>query len=74
MRTGNYPTLKEKLHGQQFVRIGQFCKLSTLSRSTVWRKIKRGELPPLVKLSTQTKAFRVVDILDWFDRIEEGLK
>ena len=39
------------------------------SRSTIWRKVKAGEFPQPVALSTQTTRWSRKDIQDWKDAL-----
>ena len=70
----DYPSLKELLKGQRFVKIGQFCQITQLSRSTVWRKVKSGELPPLIPLSDQIRAFKTEDVISFVERLESSVE
>lgn len=38
-----------------------------ISRATLWRKVRRGEFPPPVEVSTGRKAWKESDISDWIN-------
>jgi prophage regulatory protein len=45
--------------------IQQVCKLTSLSRTTIWRLQQRDEFPECIRLSAARIAYRVNDIEAW---------
>jgi prophage regulatory protein len=48
-----------------FVRSKQLSKELNVSRTTLWRMVKKGELPPPITLSANIVGWRKVDIDSW---------
>jgi len=61
---------QQKEFQERFIRLPELQKLLPLGRSTIWAKVKQGELPPPVKLSQRVTAWRYSDILAYIN----GLK
>ncbi|UQV19042.1 AlpA family phage regulatory protein [Brevundimonas albigilva] len=49
-----------------FISIGEFCKRSSLSRSTVYAEIERGNLARPIRLSANRVAFPAKAVDAWF--------
>lgn len=50
----------------EFVSIADFCRRSSLSRTTVYNEIERGNLPRPVRLTENRVAFPAPVIDAWF--------
>jgi len=55
----------EDQNSTRFVPWSEVENLTSLSRTTVWRKIRDGEFPKPIKLSTHRVAWIESEILDW---------
>lgn len=44
------------------------CGLLPFSAATLWRKVRAGEFPAPVKLSTRITAWRAEAVEDWLDK------
>lgn len=55
-----------------FVSIADFCRRSSLSRTTVYAEIERGNLPRPVRLSKNRVAFPAAAVDAWFASIMEA--
>lgn len=42
------------------------------SSTTLWRKVKTGEFPAPVKLSSRVTAWRAEDVRAWMDRFKQA--
>ncbi len=51
--------------GDRILRIGTVLKLTGLSRSTLYRKVQRGEFPKQIKLSERCAGWRQSSVLAW---------
>jgi prophage regulatory protein len=72
--TGNHP-LPFRLTG--FVRLEAIVGPNgpiPVSKSSWWNKVRTGEFPQPVKIGPRTTAWRVQDILDLINRIENQEK
>lgn len=49
----------------RFLRIGTVLKLTGLSRSTLYRKVQRGEFPKQIKLSERCAGWRQSAVNAW---------
>lgn len=49
--------------------IAALRKIVPVSRSTIWRWVKDGEMPPPVRLASQRVLWRESDIVKWMARI-----
>jgi predicted DNA-binding transcriptional regulator AlpA len=60
------------LHTAAFLRVRQLVKgqapILPFSDATLWRKVKAGEFPAPVKISTKVTAWRASDVRAWVDR------
>ena len=57
---------------ERFIRLPELQRLIPLGRSTIWLKVKRGELPPPVKISKRAVAFKYSDIVAYINNLTEG--
>jgi prophage regulatory protein len=57
----------DKLPGEAFIRLRQLVEsnLIPFSISTTWRKVRSGDFPSPVKVSSGVTAWRVQDIRAW---------
>ena len=53
------------IDGQRLMRLPEVLKLTGLSRSTLYRKIKAGQFPAPVSLGPRSVAWRESEVLDW---------
>ena len=53
--------------GQRLIRLPEVLRLTGLSRSTLYRKIKLSQFPEPVQLGPRSVAWRVSDILAWIE-------
>lgn len=51
----------------QLIKIHEVMSLSTLSRSCVWRLIKRNEFPKPLKITKTAIAWRLSEVKIWMD-------
>lgn len=51
--------------GDRIVRIATVLKLTRLSRSTLYRKVQRGEFPKQIKLSEHRAGWRLSSVSLW---------
>jgi len=60
-------SVPDPTRGGGFIRQQQLIesKLVPFSASTLWRKVKAGEFPPPVKISSHITAWRISDIKAW---------
>ena len=49
------------------IRVDNLCKILCASRSTIYRLIKDGELPPRVTISPRIKGWLKSDIQQWLE-------
>lgn len=52
---------------KELISINQACQLTSLSRTTIWYKIKSGEFPKTVYLGGIRKAFVKSEIEEWIE-------
>lgn len=52
----------------QLIRIREVCRLTGLTRPTLYRLIRRGELDPPIKISERCSAWRVTAVQDFIER------
>lgn len=58
-----------------FLRLRDVCKMTGMSRATVYRLIADGRFPPSVKLGERISAWPVAALEQWAnERIESGMK
>ena len=55
---------------QKILRPKELTNLLSISRATLWRMEKRGELPPKIALSPGVKGWRESDISEWLEARE----
>lgn len=53
---------------QQFIRIYELPQYLRISETSVWRAIKRGDLPPPIRLGRRAKGYRVTTLDNWLDQ------
>ena len=53
--------------GQRLIRLPEVLRLTGLSRSTVYRKLKLSQFPEPIQLGPRSVAWRASDILAWID-------
>lgn len=51
----------------RLVTVRELTTRSTLSRSTIWRKVQTGDLPPPIQLTPTRIAWRESQIVAWLD-------
>jgi prophage regulatory protein len=51
--------------GDRILRIGNVLKITGLSRSTLYRKVQRGEFPKQIKLSERCSGWRQSSVHAW---------
>lgn len=49
----------------KIIRASELAKKLSISKPTLWRMEKRGELPPKVQISKRISGWRESDITDW---------
>lgn len=49
----------------QILTISEVCKLTTLSRSTIYRLIKSGSFPKQISISKGRSGFREKEVYEW---------
>lgn len=54
---------------KQLVSIQEACRITSLSRTTLWKKIKNDQFPKPVRLDCDRKAFLVSEIEEWIDAL-----
>ena len=53
----------------RLIRIQQVMYLTGLARSTVWLFVKKGKLPPPIKLSVRVTVWKESEILQYLDSL-----
>ena len=53
--------------GDRLLRLPEVLRLTGLSRSTVYRKIKAGEFPRPVKLGKRAVGWREFEVIAWIN-------
>lgn len=56
----------------QFISIREFCRRSSLSRTTVYEEVARGNLPKPVRLTENRVAFPASVVDAWFEERMKG--
>ena len=56
-------------HTERLVRIQNMMYLTGLARSTVWLFVKKGKLPPPIKLSPRVTVWKESEILNYLDSL-----
>lgn len=51
----------------QILSVGNTCKLTTLSRVSVWQKRRAGDFPKAIKLSANRVGFKRSEVLAWIE-------
>ncbi|MEL7832769.1 helix-turn-helix transcriptional regulator [Fodinibius sp. Rm-B-1B1-1] len=51
----------------KIIRVSDLAEMLNVSRVTVWRMQKRGELPPRKKFTNRCVGWKQSTIEDWFD-------
>jgi len=51
----------------RFIKIPETVKLTSLSRTVLYEKIKRGEFPKQIKLSERTTVFSYNAVMEWIE-------
>ena len=55
------------------LRQSDVIRLTGLSRTTIWRRVRDGSFPPPIRLGppgTRAKGWRQTDLQDWFDSLQ----
>jgi len=55
---------------ERLIRLPELQRLIPLGRSTIWLKVKRGELPAPRKVSKRAVAWRYSDIVTYINNLE----
>lgn len=58
---------------QTILRQPEVCRITRLSRVTIWRLERKGDFPPRLRLSSNAIGWRESDILAWINNRPEGL-
>ena len=57
----------------KFIKINQVSEITTLSRATIYRLIKKGEFPSQIKLAERSSGWVEQEVLEYLDnRIQES--
>lgn len=56
-------------HPDALLNIKQVAKLTTLSRSEIYRRIQGGQFPPPVRLGARRVAWHHSDVRAWLDHL-----
>ena len=57
----------------RILRQADVIRLTGLSRTTIWRRVRDGSFPPPIRLgppSTRATGWRQTDLQDWYDSLE----
>ena len=57
----------------RILRQADVMRLTGLSRTTIWRRVRDGSFPPPIRLGppgTRAKGWRQTDLQDWFDSLQ----
>lgn len=57
----------KELHEIQIIRVGELASLLGVSRTTLWRMEKAGELPSRINISQGVSGWLESDIKEWLD-------
>lgn len=49
----------------QVLRLPEVCRMTALSRSTVYKLIQEGDFPPPIKLTVRSSGWRLSEIQGW---------
>lgn len=55
---------------QKLIRASELAKKLSISKVTLWRMEKRGELPPKIQISERISGWRESDITEWISNRE----
>ena len=55
------------VRGDRLLRLREVLRLTGLSRSTLYRKLKANEFPKPVKLGKRAVAWRESEVIDWIN-------
>lgn len=59
----------------RILRISEVCKLTGLSRATIYRLKAAGDFPAPVRLSARAVGWRLCDIMEWIEqRAEQAVR
>ena len=59
--------------GIRVLRQADVMRLTGLSRTTIWRRVRDGSFPPPIRLEppgTRAKGWRQTDLQDWLDSLQ----
>lgn len=71
MNTKKSKTLPPKqLPATGFIRIKMLLEFIPFSTSTLWRKVKSGDFPAPIKLSSNITAFKAEEVHAWMEEIK----
>jgi prophage regulatory protein len=51
----------------RLLRVGEVTEMTGLSRTTIWRRERKGEFPQRVKLGPQAVGWRADEIEEWIE-------
>lgn len=54
----------------RLISIRQACEITSLSRSTLWKKIRTHQFPQPVRLGCDRKAFLASEIEEWIEQLK----
>lgn len=54
----------------KLIRASELAKMLTVSKPTLWRMEKKGELPPKIRITERISGWRTSDILKWIEERE----
>jgi prophage regulatory protein len=54
---------------EQLLNVGDVCKITTLSKASIYRLINQGEFPPPVKISSRRVAWTDSAVQSWRDSL-----
>lgn len=57
----------------QLITAANVVRLTTLSRMTIWRRVKIGSFPTPIKISQGRVAWRAADIEAWIENNRQGV-
>lgn len=60
-------SLEANIHECGLVRMPGIMKITGLGRSTLYKMIKAGEMPPLIKIGRRASAMSFPDLMRWID-------
>ena len=56
--------------GTQYVRLSRVTEITDLSRASIWRRIRVGDFPAPIKLSSNCARWDLGAVLAWFKKKE----